>query len=207
MLSPPCAPSLHNASGPNQARGSASQQRRSGPAKMRRSDEPPQGPAGVVVDIGDETQFPARLNHPGERLDHGVGNDPTLVVSPFRPRVGIMDEDAGKEGVRRGLDDRLGVAAPQPDVDKILALDPRQGGDNAIEERLAADQADLRTGSGAFDQMLARTKADLEPDLARVEGKERRGRERLRRKFDLRQDFREQALLSRPQGLAAAAPV
>ena len=146
MLSPPCALWLHSASGPIPARGSASRRRASGPAEMGRSEEPPQRPAGVIVDVGDEMQFPARLHHPRERLDHGVRNDATLVVAPLRPGVGIKDEDAGKKSVRRGLDHRLGVAAPQPDVDEILALDPRQRRDDAVEKRLAADEADVRTG-------------------------------------------------------------
>ena len=107
-------------------------------------------------------------HHPSERLDHRMRNDPALVVSPFRPGVGIENEDAGKEGVRRRFDETLRVAATQPDVDELLALNSRKRGDDAVEKRLAADEADVGVLLRPFDQVLAGAEADLEPDLART---------------------------------------
>src|SRR5260370_36404692 len=60
-----------------------------GPAEMGRCEKSPERPAGVVVDVGCETQLAARPQDPRERLDHRIGNDPALVVAPLRPGVGI----------------------------------------------------------------------------------------------------------------------
>jgi hypothetical protein len=43
---------------------------------------------------------------------------------------------------------------------------------HAIDERLAADEADLRVVARRSDQMLAAAKADLEPNIGNWRGKQ-----------------------------------
>jgi hypothetical protein len=53
----------------------------------------------------------------------------------------------------------------QADVGKLLPFDGAQRLDDAVLERLAADQADVRIGSRLPEQMLGSAEADLEPHL------------------------------------------
>ena len=58
------------------------------------------------------------------------------------------------------------VVGMQADVGKLLPFDGAQRLDDAVLERLAADQADVRIGSRLPEQMLGSAEADFEADLA-----------------------------------------
>ena len=75
------------------------------------------------------------------------------------------------------------VARPQPHVADAAALDRRQRLGDAVDERLAADEADVGMGERLGDEMLAAAEADFEPQLARREVEQRRagGEPRRRR--------------------------
>ena len=115
-----------------------------------------------------------------ESLDHARDHNAPLVVASFWPGVGIKDENPRKEAVRGGLDQRLGVAAAQPHVGELFALEAGERRDDAVEKRLAADDADIRVGLRLLNQMLPRAEADLEPDFARRRGESPPRRQRFR---------------------------
>ena len=75
-------------------------------------------------------------------------DQPALVVALLGPGVGKQDERAGDRGIRQPAQERAGVVGVQADVGELLALDRAQRLDDAVLERLAADQADVRVGRG-----------------------------------------------------------
>ncbi len=87
-----------------------------------------------------------------------------LLCRRFGQGSGIEKEDPGKEGVRRGLDQRLRVAATQPDVGESFPFDACQSHGDAVEKRLAADQADVRDSPSPARSDARRAEADLEPE-------------------------------------------
>ena len=95
------------------------------------------------------------------------GDEPALVVALLGPGIGKQDERAGDRGVRQPAQQRAGVVGVQADVGELLALDGAQRLDDAVLERLAADQADVRVGARLPQQMLGPAEADLEPHLRR----------------------------------------
>jgi hypothetical protein len=89
-----------------------------------------------------------------------------------------------------------------------VLIDAGQRLGDAVDERFAADEADIAMGPRLGDEMLAAAEADLEPDFPRRE-REQRGAIADRRWIDLepRQAFFDQRSMIGPQRLAAAAPV
>ena len=80
--------------------------------------------------------------------------------------------------------------------------------DDAVEKRLAADDADIGIGFRLLNEMFAGAEPDFEPDLARRRSaKARAPRPALRRDREQRQRFGEQTLLARAKRLAAAASI
>ena len=112
-----------------------------------------------------------------------------------------------KKSVRNGLDKRLGVAAAQPHVAELFALEAGERHDDAVEKRLAAHDAHIRVGLRLLNEMLPRPKTDLKPDFARRRGKSPPRRQRFRTDRKERKRFGEQAFLTGAKRLAAAASV
>jgi hypothetical protein len=126
----------------------------------------------------------------------------------LRPWIGIKNRHARQAGVRQAFDQRAGVARPQPDIVERRFLNPGKRLGDPIDERLAADKADIAMGAGLRQQVFAAAKADLEPDFARDEREEAGGaRDRARRDVEPGQKLFDQRGVIGPQRLAAAAPV
>src|SRR5262245_57661292 len=90
------------------------------------------------------------------------------------------------------------------DVGDVAGLDGAEKACHAVDEGLAADEADILAPRGLPQQMLARAEADLEPDLRDRLRKERgkSGRGPMREvEAEAQQEFADQPLLPRAQRL------
>ena len=129
-------------------------------------------------------------------------------MTALRPWIGIKDRHLRQAGVRQAFYQRAGVARPQPDIVEPRLFNSGKRLGDPIDERLAADEADVAMGAGLRQQMFAAAKADLEPDFAGGEREEVGGaRDRARRDVEPRQKLFDQRGVIGPQRLAAAAPV
>ena len=100
------------------------------------------------------------------------------------------------------------VARAQPDIVEALLVDRRQQLGDAVDERLAADEADIGILARLRDQMLAAAEADLEPDFARRKCEQGLARgERRDIHFEPRQQLRDEARVMGAQRLAPAAAI
>ena len=108
---------------------------------------------------------------------------------------------------RQRFDQRARVAGANPDVGELLLVDRRQQLGDAVDEGLAADEADVRLFARPGGQMLAAAEADLEPEFAGANG--RTGSRPRARPVDLepRQQFGHEPRVIGAQRLALAAPV
>src|SRR5579883_1792486 len=162
-----------------------------------------QGPAGVIVDIGGESDLAAGTENAGELAHARRRDEAPLFVPPLGPGVRVKNEEPRYGAIRQRFDQRAGVARPEPDIVEPLLFDRRQRLGDAVDERFGADEADIAMRQGLGDQMLAAAKADFEPDLAGLERKKRRAiKPRRDAHFDLRQQFTQQRCVMAAQGLA-----
>ena len=132
-----------------------------------------------------------------------------------RPRRSLYGRSRGKAlrpGQERLLADALPrIEAPPDELGRssLFPFEPREvwleigfgSGEHLI------DQADVRIGHRPVDQMFARSKTDLKPDLPGFEGEQSRLAKRVRRQFDFRHCVGQQALLPRPQRFPSAASI
>jgi hypothetical protein len=98
-------------------------------------------------------------------VQHALRDQPPLVLTALGPGIGIEDENPRQRPRRQRFDQRACVAGPQADIVEPLFLDAGQRLGDAVDERLAADEADITMRPGLRQQMLAAAKADLEPDF------------------------------------------
>ena len=94
----------------------------------------------------------------------------------------------------------------QPDIFDLLRVDRRERLGHAVDERLAADEADARIAKRLRDQVLGSAEADLEADVIDRSWKQRGeiacGRGQIHR--EPRQQRFEQSGLVRAQGVSLA---
>ena len=84
----------------------------------------------------------------------------------------------------------------EPDIGELLPLEAGQRHGDAVEKRLAADEADIGVGLRLLDEMLAGAEADLQPDVRSARRRKALPeRERFRVDLKPRQRFGEQTLL------------
>src|SRR6185369_7222172 len=110
---------------------------------------------------------------------------------------GKEDEATPDRRRRQTRQEEAGVVGMEPDVGELLLLDLREQRGEAVEEGLAADEADPRMTLRLPGQMLAAAEADLEPALSRRRREQlaRIERARLRdRDPEARQQMLEQLL-------------
>src|SRR5204862_536346 len=82
------------------------------------------------------------------------GDEPALLVALLGPGIGKQDEGARDLSVGQPAQEGARVVRMQADVGELLPFDGAQRLDDAVLERLAADQADVRIGSRLPEQML-----------------------------------------------------
>ena len=130
-------------------------------------------------------QLAAGPHDAGERGQVLVRDEAALALAPLRPGIGIEQVDPVERGRRAGAAAarsrrrrRCGCCRAPPARSTAEELG------HAVDEGLAADEADVRIGRGACaSEMLAAAEADLEPDLVdRRAGTARRGRATGRRR-------------------------
>ena len=124
------------------------------------------------------------------------------------PRIGIEEIDLGDGGCREPGQQIDGVAGIKPDVVESTRLDLCQDFRHAVDERFAADEANLRVRGGSRDQILAAAEPDFEANRIQRTRKHVRkiGRRRpVKRKRNARQQCRQESGLVRPQPMTLAA--
>src|ERR1700719_1570017 len=80
-----------------------------GPREIGRLDEMPQGPGGIVGNVGDEAHVAAAPQDAGELRDRRVLDKAAFPVPPFWPRIGMDQVDACQRRVRQPCDQACGV--------------------------------------------------------------------------------------------------
>ena len=137
-------------------------------------------PGGVIVDIGRETQFGAAAHRACEKIEGFRIDEPALALAPFRPGIGIQEIDAREARLRQPVEHERRVASIEADILGACPLDRRQKLRDPVDEGLATDEPDSRFSGRGLDQVLAASKADLEPDFFDRRRKERAGVKRGR---------------------------
>ncbi len=126
-----------------------------------------EGPTDVVHMVAGKTQLGAVGHHPGQGIQGWRGDDATLVMARFRPRIGEQDEGPLDGRLGQGGEKRTRIVIVDTDVGQADGVDVRQQGGYPIDERLAADEIDFRMGFRLGRQMFAGAKSDLQPDAVR----------------------------------------
>ena len=133
------------------------------------------------------------------------------MVPRLGPRIGKQDEGARDRALGQPVDQQPGVVAEHADVGEAVALDVAEQLDDAVHERLAADQADVGVAARLPGEVLAAAEADLQPNRAHLAGEQRRRRERGVQRPGVDVDAGQQAVdplaLGRAKAPAAPAPV
>src|SRR5438067_612297 len=125
-----------------------------------------QRPRHIIGPVAGEQQEPARpeqLVEVGE--DRGV-DETALMMARLWPRIGIEEIDAVKRGSRQVFDQVARIAVMDADIVELLRLAKREQLGDAIDERLGADEQDLRMKACPVSEMLAAAEAECEPCLA-----------------------------------------
>ena len=91
----------------------------------------------------------------------GGVDEPPVVVPRLLPRVRKQNEHARQTGRREARQQGADVIAQDPDIGELPPIHLAQQGDHAVNERLGADQSDIRVRGRLRRQMFAATKADL----------------------------------------------
>ena len=178
------------------------------PAEVGTRQEPSQRPAGVIVDVGGVTDLGPLPHHAGELANQLLVDDSPLVLPALRPGVGIEDVDPRQGSVGQSGDQRLRFAAADAQVREAAFVDRGAELGDAVDEGLAADEADIRVFSRARGDVLAAAEADLEPELAL--GRIEQGLSALQRRevdFEVGGELGDQPGMIGAQGLALAASV
>src|SRR5579864_7189277 len=129
-------------------------------------------------------------------------------MPPLRPRIGIEEVDRFERSRWHPGKERERVAGVEPDIVVSAGLDQCQNFCHAVDEGLAADEAEARMRGRLRDQMLAAAKPDLKPRRFDTMWKQCRkivGRRVLEHKREPRQQVRDQRGLVLPQRPALAA--
>ena len=143
-----------------------------GPQEIRRTQDARQCPAGIIVDIGGESQFRARPHDPRQPRQQGVGDKTALMVPPFRPRIGIKQANAGQAGRGQGVDQIDRIARMNANIGQVARLDFGEKLRNPVDERFAAEIAALGMSLSVGRQMFAAAKAYFEPQIVGSMGKQ-----------------------------------
>src|SRR4029077_5330496 len=85
-----------------------------------------------------------------------------LPVAPLRPGIGIKQIDPADRVLRQPVERVDRVGGMEPDIADLPRVDRRQRLGHAVDERLAADEADARIAKRLRDQGLTAAEADLE---------------------------------------------
>lgn len=121
--------------------------------------------AGIRPYVRRDTKLTASPQDAGKFGNRFGRNEPALVMPFLGPWIGKKNEGAIHAGLGQQAQERPAVVGVYSDIGQAFGVDGVQHLDDAILERLAADQADITVMSGLPDQMLAAAEADLQPDL------------------------------------------
>ena len=139
-----------------------------------------------------------------------VGNDPTLVMTRFRPGVRKEDEGPAERIFGEPLHKKSGIVSVESNIRQIVVPDPSQKLRHSVNEWFASDN----TGSGVSHclpcEMFAPAEADFQPDIVKVWAETGPRIENIGRHgvyFQLRKQVFDQIPLARAQTPVPATPV
>jgi len=121
--------------------------------------------ACILPDIRGDAELTARPQDAGKLGDRFARNEPALVMPFLGPWIGKQNEGAIHAGLGQQAQERPAVVGVDPDIGQAFGVDGAQHLDDAVLERLAADQADIGVMSRLPDQVLAAAEANLQPDF------------------------------------------
>lgn len=129
-------------------------------------------------------------------------------MSDFGPWVGEKGRNAAQGGGNKRAEECPTVIGIDADIRKRKGLDRAQQFDDAIDERLTADKANIGMADREGREMLPTTEADFKPHLPACSAEERARIKRFptrgQRDRNCWQELVEQTLLSGPQPFSLA---
>src|SRR5262249_27307788 len=120
---------------------------------------------GIVARVARKSELAASRQHAGKFLSRLWRDQSPPQMPLLRPRIGKQNEEASDCSVRQP-----GNLLPRAAVRPREALDPSRSdradqASHAVDERLAADEADIFVVLSLKQEMLPRAEADFEPNL------------------------------------------
>src|SRR5439155_7165174 len=112
-----------------------------GPDEIGRAQEPVQGPCRIVRNIGREAELTAPPQHPRERGDACILDEPPLSMSPLRPRVWIEQIETRERSIRQPCEYVYGIAVVETNVQDGACLNGRERLGHAIHKWLYPNKA------------------------------------------------------------------
>ena len=125
-----------------------------------------QRPVEIGRVIGRNAEFAAGLHLGRDQGERPVVHHPPLGMARLGPGVGMQQIDHRQRPVRQPAEHVERIAHVDPDIGQPLVADMAERLGDAIEERLAADEAMVGQQVGAIGEMLAAAEADLEMQRA-----------------------------------------
>lgn len=168
-------------------------------------------PVEIARIVGCRPQFGAVGQHAHDFRQIFRADEAAAMMARLGPRIGEEHEQPPEHGRRQRRDHGARIVGVDSNVVEAERLDTGQQLGNAVQERLATDDADIRVGGGLGGQMLAAAEADFEPERPLRRGEQAvrveppaRGRQR---QAQARQQVRQPAPLGRPERPAQPASV
>lgn len=124
----------------------------------------PEGPARVFPMIGRKAKFPAVDHRAGKLVQSRRLDEPSLVMTPFRPRIGKKKKHAGKRPIGDRPQDGACVLHGEAHREIGSLAQRAQRRCDSIDVGLATDQANSWIGLGLRQEMFATAKTDFEPN-------------------------------------------
>ena len=120
-------------------------------------------PMAVTGVVGGHAEFAAVRHGTRQMAEKFRLDDTSLVMTLFWPGVGEKQKNPIERGFRQAADKIGGVIREKADILEALLFDIAEQVGNTVAIGLAADEAHLGVSGGLGCQMLARAKADFEP--------------------------------------------
>jgi len=123
----------------------------------------PQYPFQISGIVGRDPEFRAVAEGAGEMRQYLGRDDPSLVMTHFRPRVGKQDKRPAQGVFRQPFHQQPRIVTIKPDIVQFIVTDPRQQLYDPIHEGFAADHAGFGVSVGLPRQVFAAAEADFQP--------------------------------------------
>ena len=118
-----------------------------------------------------QPKLPARPQDAGDLIQILWPNEAPLVMARLRPGIGKEHENRSERRRAQAFENVPRVTHMDTNIGKALSLDVREQFRTAVHERLAGDEAGVRTGLRLSRDMLAATRANLKRNVPQIREK------------------------------------